>query len=134
MYSQSSLSSVDRTRRQVIQQIIHNNGSGNILLTGPTIPAKSALLSHSLLRHEAQRTEFESLHQNLKVQFNASQAENTRLKTQITNLLAELHRKDKDQELFLSQSKLDVRIQKSLTENYLVSQLKKQIRALKAEL
>lgn len=125
MYSQSSLSSVDRTRRQVIQQIIHNNGSGNILLTGPSIPAKTALLSHSLLRQEAQRTEFKSLHQNLKVQYNSSQAENTRLKTQITNLMAELQRKDKDQELFLSQSKPDVRVQKSLAENYLVSQLKK---------
>ena len=90
--------------------------------------------SYNLLRQEAQRTEFKSLHQNLKVQFNMSQAENTRLKTQISSLLAELHRKDKDQEYFLSQTKPDMKRQKSLAENYLVSQLKKQIRGLKNEL
>jgi hypothetical protein len=50
-----------------------------------------------------------------------SQAENTRLKTQISSLLAELHRKDKDQEYFLSQTKPDMKRQKSLAENYLVS-------------
>ena len=48
--------------------------------------------------------------------------------------MAELHRKDKDQENYLSQAKPDMKLQKSLAENYLVSQLKKQIRGLKYEL
>lgn len=112
-------------RRQVIQQIIHNNGSGNILFSSGAVaqPAQgrrgqrvtsggqgSQMMDYQTTptRNQAmakayqapmfkqQGEEIKNMYRNLKIQFNITQDENVRLRTRAQQMHLDLCRKEKD--------------------------------------
>lgn len=91
----------------MIQQIIHNNGSGNILFTGLPQPAiQQHTYSTSVpARPQDIKEEFQSVHRNLKVKYNLIQDENMRLKTRLQNLTLELQRQEREMEQMFSSLK-----------------------------
>jgi hypothetical protein len=56
MYSQAAAFAVNqanqpgRARRQVIQQIIHNNGSGNIMFSGSNLESGAVAINEKIVK------------------------------------------------------------------------------------
>ena len=112
-------------RRQVIQQIIHNNGSGNILFSsgGAAAPNGAQAGRRGLNTYtstpgggqygsqqynsvgkayqnpifkQQEREEIKNLYRNLKIQYNITNDENTRLRTRVQAMHIDLCKKEKD--------------------------------------
>jgi hypothetical protein len=71
-------------RRQVVQQIIHNNGSGNILFAAPAFKTETMQVRASEPHSDLRQT-----NRTLRVQNNLVADENLRLRTRLKSMANE---------------------------------------------
>ena len=118
---QSAQAQKGSNKRQVIQQIIHNNGSGNILFSsGGVAPIQQNPLQNKRAQQQygvqgynganvgkayqtpifkqQEREELKNMYRNLKIQYNITKDENTRLRTRAQQMHIDLSKKEKDVE------------------------------------
>lgn len=100
---------------RVYQQIIHNNGSGNILFSSGAHPlaqpinrrrqdyGQFATQQNNALKayqtpifRQTEKEELRNMYRNLKIQYNITRDENTRLRTQAKQMDVDLQKKEKD--------------------------------------
>ena len=101
---------------RVFQQIIHNNGSGNILFSSANVPVTQALHRRRVdytnfiaqqqsnfvkayqtpIFKQIEKEEVKNMYRNLKIQYNITRDENTRLRTQVKQMDVDLQKKEKE--------------------------------------
>ena len=102
---------------RVYQQIIHNNGSGNILFSsGGNVPVPPingvkrsgnygasttqnqnvAKAYQTPIFRQTEKEEIRNMYRNLKIQYNITRDENTRLRTSTKQMDVDLQRKEKE--------------------------------------
>ena len=124
LHSGTGGSNAQKGGSRVYQQIIHNNGSGNILLGNTTPIGQQALLRRRVehgqtifstgaiapngttvnmmkayqtpIFRQTEKEDFRNMYRNLKIQYNITRDENTRLRTQAKQMDVDLVKKEKD--------------------------------------